>query len=273
MQRCAALLRARCGFLASALAILTCWEVQAVPLRVTAAVRDVKVQSDAGPARRLAVNERVSNRATVTTGMNSRGELAFTDATAVVRLAANTRVANEERQLQLDGGALLYQSARGGNAPTITTGGIHLATGGSTGILERHGAEYVKVLVLEGTTRVYVDRVGESVLVSAGQLLLTRPGARRLPEPAHFDIAQLYRTSVFTTSGFRPLPNAAAIERAIAKQKSDPDFTRTNLVIFGRGTLVNLVEPTATPPAHVTSSASAVPPRKSATDRAFDRRN
>jgi hypothetical protein len=115
--------------------------------------------------------------------------------------------------------------------------------------------------------------VGESVLVSAGQLLLTRPGARKLPEPAHFDIAQLYRTSVFTSSGFRPLANAAAIERAIEKQKSDPDFTRTNLVIFGRGTLVNLVEPTPTPSAASGSSADAVETQKTRADRVSGRRN
>jgi hypothetical protein len=165
----------------------------------------------------------------------------------VVRLGANTRVRNEAARVQLDSGALLYQAQRGGRAPTITTGGIHLATAGSTGIAERQGTDYVKVLVLEGTTRVYVDRVGESVLVNAGQLLLTRPGAKTLPEPAHFSIEQLYKTTVFTKSGFPPLASSGAIRAAIEKQKSDPDFTRTNLVIFGRGTLVNLVEPAPTP--------------------------
>lgn len=238
--------RARWGALAAA-GLMLSQQADAAPLRVTTAAREVKVQMGAADARRLTINEQVPSGATVSTGANSRTELAFTDAAAVVRLGANTQVRTEQRHLQLDGGALLYQASRGRGAPKITIGGIHLATSGSTGIVERQANDYLKVLVLEGTTRVYVDRAGESILVRAGQLLLTRPGARTLPEPAHFDLAQLYRTSIFTASGFPPLASAGAIERAIAKQKADPDFTRTNLVIFGRGTLVNLVEPTPSP--------------------------
>jgi hypothetical protein len=243
----------------------------AAPLRVATATRDVKMQSDAGAPQRLAAGAEVPAGALITTGAESRSELALAGAAGVVRLAANTRLQNTAAGIRLEDGALLYEARRGGRAPKITTGGIHLAADGSTGILERQGAGYVKLLVLAGTTRVYVDRVGESILVRAGQLLLTRPAARTLPEPAHFDIAQLYRTSVFTTSGFTPLASAPAIEQAIQKQKSDPDFTRTNLVIFGRGTLVNLVEPAATPAAPP-ASAIAGPIEKARTARDARRR-
>jgi len=44
-----------------------------------------------------------------------------------------------------------------------------------------------------------------------------------------------------------PLASSGRIEAEIRKQQADPDFTPTNLVIYGRGTLVNLMPPTPTP--------------------------
>ena len=120
--------------------------------------------------------------------------------------------------------------------------------GGTTGIIERYGSAYVKILVLAGTARVYLGKVvGESVLVNPGQMLITRPGAATLPEAVHFDIAQLRKTSLLMGRDFAPLASSAAIENEIRKQRSDPDFTPTNLVIYGRGTLVTLVPPQPVP--------------------------
>ena len=86
--------------------------------------------------------------------------------------------------------------------------------------------------------------------MTAGQLLITSPKAEGLPEPVHFDIEHLYKTSLLTNNDFAPLGSRAAILQAIAKQKSDPQFVPTNLVIFGRGTLVNLIPPSKTPAQH-----------------------
>ncbi len=130
-----------------------------------------------------------------------------------------------------------------------------------TGLIERNAGAYLKVLVLEGEVRVYTRRFGESIVVGPGQLLITNPAADRLPEPVHFNIEQLYKTSALTRAPFAPLPSRAAILRAIAKQKSDPQFVPTNLVIFGRGTLVNLIPPKPTPtPAKVSSQSNQKTP-------------
>ena len=237
--------------------------MDAAPLRLTGVVRDVKVQAGAVAAQRARVNDVVPDGASVRTGADSRAELGFAGSPAIVRLAANTGITTGigGPAVQLVGGALLFHANRGTRGPKITTAGIHVAAGGSTGIIERNGAAYVKILVLEGTARVYLDRVGESVLVEAGQLLITKPGTKVLPEAVHYDIGQLYKTSVFTTSGFPPLASAGAIERAIRKQKSDPDFTRTNLVIFGRGTLVNLLPPPPETAATAGNEQNKPPPK------------
>jgi hypothetical protein len=159
------------------------------------------------------------------------------------------RSRNHARHLELHHGAVLFQVPAGLYDAKITTGGINVAPAGTTGIIERFGSSYVKILVLEGTARVYVDTVGESVLVNPGQLLITKPGAKTLPEAVHFNIAQLVKTSLLTGRDFAPLASRARIAEEIRKQQNDPNFTPTNLVIYGRGTLVTLVPPTPGPAA------------------------
>ncbi len=255
MNRSPADRTARFTVLAFALVLLAATSSDAA-LQLTRVVNDVKVQPSGQRGRRAPLRQPLPIEASIVTGAKSRAELAF-DATSVMRLGAQTSVrpAADGSSVQLDSGALLFSAEKGARSPRITTGGIHVVTSGSTGIIDREGNVYAKILVLAGTARVYLDRLGESVLVRAGQMLITRPAAKTLPEPVNFDIEQLVRTCVLTASDFPPLPSAPAIQNAIAEQTRDPDFTKTNLVIFGRGTLVNLVEPTPSP------AAARVPPK------------
>jgi hypothetical protein len=154
------------------------------------------------------------------------------------------RLRRQGSDLELQEGAVLFQVPKSVRGATIATAGITVATPGTTGLIERYGTAYVKILVLEGTARVYLKKIGESVLVAPGQMLITRPGAATLPEPVHFDIAQLLKTSLLTSRDFGPLASGGRIEEEIRKQRNDPNFTPTNLVIYGRGTLVTLVPPT-----------------------------
>lgn len=213
--------------------------------RITRVIRDVTLK----PGGAAAINAVIADGSAVQTGEKSRAELTSSDG-AVTRLGANTTVAaGGATRLRLEEGAVLFQAPANARSAKVSSGVITIATRGATGVIERHRSAYVKVLVLEGTARVFLPKLGESVLVHAGQMLITKPEAKSLPEAVHFDIEQLYKTSLLTNSDFAPLPSQGAIARAMAKQKSDPDFIRTNLVIFGRGTLVNLVEPNPPPPA------------------------
>ena len=120
------------------------------------------------------------------------------------------------------------------------------------GIIERHGQFYVKVLVLEGTVRCYLtNRLGESLLLQPGQILITKPDVTALPEPADFDIAREMKTCLLVRE-FQPLPSQRRIESEEQKQLNliaKGTYIPSNLVILGRGTQVTLVNaPSTTPP-------------------------
>jgi uncharacterized RmlC-like cupin family protein len=141
----------------------------------------------------------------------------------------------------------------------IKTDAITTASTGATGIIERHGQFYVKVLVLEGTVRCYLThRLGESLLVQPGQILITKPDVTALPEAADFDIAREMKTCLLVRE-FQPLPSQRRIESEEQKQLNliaKGTYIPSNLVILGRGTQVTLVNP----------SSSATPPPKPLTN-------
>ena len=228
--------------------------------RITRVTKDVKLVTR-GSTRPAAVNDRLADGIVLQTGSDARAEIALFNGRALARLGGRTAVRsrNQAHDLELQEGAVLFQVPKAVWGARITTAGINVATTGTTGIIERYGSAYVKILVLEGTARVYLNKVGESVLVNPGQMLITRPSAATLPEPVHFEIAQLLKTSLLTGQDFGPLASNARIEEEIRKQRSDPDFTPTNLVIYGRGTLVTLVPPSPAPAASPKPGGRATP--------------
>ena len=61
-------------------------------------------------------------------------------------------------------------------------------------MLEFHRIPTIKFIVLEGTGRIFTpNRVGESVLVHAGQMLITKPNAKNLTSPVDVDIRKLMK--------------------------------------------------------------------------------
>ena len=256
--------RTVCGSLALAWASLDPVSAAPAPTLLTRAVGKVELKAPASRTFQTALkNQEILPGSVLRTGPNGAGELVFPDRT-VIRLSGKTEgnLAADGRSFALKEGALLYQapaSARGG--VKVTTGGLTLEIRGTTGILERYQDFYAKMLVVTGTGRIYLSKLGESVLVRPGQMIITKPSAKTLPEPVNFSLAQLARTSLLLKSG--PLPNQEEIARAIAKQKADPALIETNLVIFGRGTLVNLLPPSPTPTAarkNPRPSPTAAPP-------------
>ena len=85
---------------------------------------------------------------------------------------------------------MLFQIPKRAGKVKIKTNAITAASTGATGIIERHGRFYVKVLVLEGTVRCYLtNRLGESLLVQPGQILITKP---EIPPSRSRRISTLY---------------------------------------------------------------------------------
>jgi uncharacterized RmlC-like cupin family protein len=241
------------GLLVCLLLAATCLNAaQLNEARVTQVMKDVKLLPPQAAPRPAAVSDSVRDGDAIHTGAASRSELTFADQT-IVRLGAKTIVSfnNGTRTMDLGEGAILFQIPKGVGGAKIKTAAITVASTGATGIIERHAHFYVKVLVLEGTVRCYLaNRIGESLLVHAGQILITKPDVTALPDPAHFDIARVMNTCLLVRE-FQPLLSQRLIESEEQKQLNliaKGTYIPSNLVIFGRGTLVTLVNPTPTPP-------------------------
>ena len=241
------------GLLICLLLTATCLNAaQLQETRVTQVAKDVKLgPPQAAAPRRAAVGESVRDGDDISTGAAGRSELTFADQT-IARLGAKTIVSFSDgmRTMDLVEGAVLLQIPKGAREGRIKTAAIAAASTGATGIIERHGQFYVKVLVLEGTVRCYLtNRVGESLLVHPGQILITRPDVTALPDPADFDISRVMKTCLLVRD-FPPLLSQRLIESEEQKQSvliAKGTYIPSNLVIFGRGTLVNLVNPTPAP--------------------------
>lgn len=215
--------------------------------KVTQVVKDVKILSGQTEPRPATLSDTVRGDTAVRTGVESRAELTFGDLT-IARLGANTIFSFNQgsRTVELGNGAILLRVPKGSSGTKIQTAAVTAAITGTTVIVEYHPKSYAKYLVLEGTMRIYLKGVlGESVLLGPGQMMILNPNARRLSEPVDFDLARLLQTSLFI-QGFRPLPSEPLLTEVKSTQlerKAAGELIDTNLVIFGRGTLVTMTDP------------------------------
>ncbi len=74
----------------------------------------------------------------------------------------------------------------------------------------------IEFTVLEGTARVHLDRVGQCLLVVAGQKVVYDPIAMRLEDPVEVNLQQQLTSPLVT--GFRQLPSTPYINAAIQNQ-------------------------------------------------------
>src|SRR5260370_10715431 len=151
---------------------------------VTGIVNEVQLHAAQTAPHSASINDKVRDGCSVQTGIDSRTELLFAGQ-GLARLSANTIFTFNEgiRNLDLVDGAVLLRVPRKAGGARITSGGMTAAIAGTTVIVEYHPHAYVKFISLEGTARLYLKRrLGESVLVRPGQMLITNPDAQSLPE-------------------------------------------------------------------------------------------
>jgi FecR protein len=214
--------------------------------RVTQIVRDVKLLPNAAPARPAVVNDPVRDGTAVRTGIESRTELMFPDAT-LARLGANTIFSFTEgtRNLELTDGAMLLRVPKNAGGAKINTAAVTAAITGTTVMLEFHKNSYVKFIILEGTGRIFLPgHVGESVLLHAGQMLIAKPNAKNLPNPVDVDVRQIRKTSRLIR-GFGKMGSEdliAQTESAQDKERAEGELYETNLAIYGGGTSIILTD-------------------------------
>jgi mannose-6-phosphate isomerase-like protein (cupin superfamily) len=214
---------------------------------VTRIIHEVQLLPTGAAARTAALNDTVGEKTAVRTGADSRGELTFTDQT-LARLGANTVFTFEQgtRNLDLAGGVMLLRVPKNAGGARISTAAVSAAITGTTLMLEYHKHSYSKAIVLEGVVRVYLRKhLGESVLVKAGQMLIVNPDANELPDPIDIDLKKLIDTSLLIVD-FAPLASAPLIQQEVQtqlNQKLRGKLSDTNLVIYGSGTGVSLIDP------------------------------
>src|SRR5207248_1661525 len=143
------------------------------------------------------------------------------------------------------------------------TAAVTAAITGTTVMLEFHKNSYVKFIVLEGTGRIFLpNRVGESVLVHAGQMLITKPDAKNLSNPVDVDIRQLRKTSRLI-KGFGKMGSESLIAQTEAgqdKERAEGELYETNLAIYGAGTSIILDDQTHIQETQIAAQQNPSPP-------------
>jgi FecR protein len=185
--------------------------------KVTQVVQEVKVLPSGGAARPATINETVRQGNAVQTGVQSRSELTFRDQT-ITRLGEKTiYTIGGGREIELGSGQfLLYVPKKAGGAK-VKMGPVTAAITGTTVVGNVSPSGVVEFTVLEGTARVRLDRVGQCMLVVAGQKVTYDPIAMRLQDPVEVDIQQQLNSPLVT--GFRQLPSTPYLNAAIENQR------------------------------------------------------
>ncbi|HEY4284923.1 MAG TPA: FecR family protein [Chthoniobacterales bacterium] len=185
--------------------------------RVTKIVRDVRLLPEGAKAKPAAINEQVSGDTGVKTGDRSRSELTFVDLT-IERLGANTLFHFDKggRQLQLDGGSMLLCVPKNSGGAQMSTPAVTVGVTGTTLILETTSAGRNKLIVLEGSARLSLNRYPrESVTVKGGQMEDVPAGATKLPPPVNINLNDVMQHHPLIAD-FGPLPT----ENLIANQSA-----------------------------------------------------
>jgi hypothetical protein len=184
--------------------------------KVTQVVSDVKVVPSGAAARPAAVNETVRQGNAVQTGVQSRSELTYKDET-ITRLGEKTiyNVGKEGRTIDMGNGQFLLYVPKNKGGAKIKMGPVTAAITGTTVLGQVYPSGIVEFTVLEGSACIYVDSMGQSLLVMPGQMVVYDPMSRRLEDPVEIDLQQEFSSPLIRD--FRPLPSAPLIQEEIQR--------------------------------------------------------
>ena len=186
--------------------------------QVTQVVQDVKVVPAGAASRPVTVNETIRQGNAVQTGVQSRSELTFKDKT-ITRLGEKSifNVGGDGRTIDMGSGQfLLYVPKRAGGAK-VKMGPVTAAITGTTVLGQVYPSGIVEFTVLEGSACLSLDRVGQTLQVNAGQMVVYDPLAMRLENPVEVDLQEQLNSPL--VSGFRPLPSSGLIQETIQSQR------------------------------------------------------
>ena len=192
--------------------------------RVTQAIHNVQLLAPDAAPRPASVNDNVRPRTAVRTGSDSRAELTFTDRT-LARLGANSVLSFGEGEFDLANGSMLLYLPKSSGGGRINTAVATAAGASFTAMAEYRPRSWIKFIVLEGRGSVSLKyHPGETRTLRAGQMMIVRADATKLPEPQDVDLSKLIKNSLLIT-GFPPVPNLNLILREAENQQNLPPST------------------------------------------------
>ncbi len=182
--------------------------------KVTQVVQDVKVVPAGAAARPAAVNETVRQGNAVQTGVQSRSELTYKDET-ITRLGEKTiySVGKDGRTIDMGNGQFLLYVPKNKGGAKIKMGPVTAAITGTTVLGQVYPSGIIEFTVLEGSACISLDRVGQTLLVMPGQMVVYDPIYMRLEDPVEVDLQQELSSPLIRD--FRRLPSAPLIEEEI----------------------------------------------------------
>jgi hypothetical protein len=181
--------------------------------KVTQVVQDVKVVPAGSAARPAAVNDTIRQGNAVQTGTQSRSELTFKDQT-ITRLGEKTiyNVGKEGRTLDMGNGQFLLYVPKNKGGAKIKMGPVTAAITGTTVLGNVFPSGIVEFTVLEGSACIS-SRVGQTLLVMPGQMVVYDPILMTLEDPVEVDLQQELSSPLIRD--FRQLPSAPLIQDEI----------------------------------------------------------
>jgi hypothetical protein len=224
--------------------------------RVTQAVHDVRLLASNSLIRRASVGDKVRPGTAVRTGSDSRAELTFADRT-LARLGANSALGFGEGEFDLANGSILLDAPKSSRGTRIDTAVATAAGTGFTSMVEYHPKSWSKFIILEGYASISLKHhAGQGRSLHAGQMIIVRAGATKLPEPQNIDLSKLIKTSLLIAK-FPPLPNLNLILREAENQTNWPS---TSPLMDPTGLNVRDQRAAAQPPATKRTIPARPPP-------------
>lgn len=214
--------------------------VRAAALQQATLTRVIKTVEVLPPGKKpepASLGQLVQGDTGVQTGTQSRAELTFPDET-LIRIGANTlfHFNKGTRQVDLENGTILLSVPKGAGGATLRTTPVTAAITGTTVMMEyvTNPKPLLKFIVIEGEARLSLNgRLGESVVLKAGQMIAMDPNSSTIPDPVDVDLKRILKTSKLINDG--ELPNDGEIQIAANQQQ----------ILKNEGTLleVNLFPP------------------------------
>lgn len=240
--------------------LIAAWGVLSIPPRANAGIGDVAVLSrytdtvritSAGATRRpLLPDEILTEPFQVDSGEGAMGEISL-PRDGRVWVGENTGAAIDpaRAEVQLGNGTILLKFPKKHARRPLRLGDAALIGSGSIAIVDFEPEQYLKVIVVSGSVRIFLtSRFGHSRVLRPGEMIITHPRSGGIPEPAHVDLTRLAATSRLLRMAVGGT-DAATAQGVLAsarrqdKQKAAGRAFETNLWIDGRGTTVLIDQP------------------------------